>query len=214
MAISSLPVRDVLVLPYLRPLKKQGFQVQSYSNMKYSIFALFAFSLQLLVSCQNNPTADNSGAAADPSTGTVSSVSPASDPIKLNEQILTDMVAGRSFSNQFTPAYDGSFPEVVRIKLYLASQGESGIAKIPKFVEDIIKFQFTYREHRKCTDDLDALSTQLSAGQIGVEDAQKVYKTVRKQMAEAAARFPAEKVAAEKAIQVFDQTFPNAGSQQ
>ncbi len=124
------------------------------------------------------------------------------------------MVAGRAYSNQFTPAYEESFPEVVRVKLYLASLGESGAARIPEFVADAVKFQFTYKEHRECTDKLDTLSTQLSAGQVSVEEAQKTYKALREQMAKAAKRLPAEKEAVAKEKQSFDQTFPNVASPQ
>lgn len=182
--------------------------------MKYSIFALLAFSLQLLFSCQNNSTADNGGAAADPGTGTASSISPASDPNKLNEQILTDMLAGRAYSRQFTTVYEESFELIKRMKMHIGSQAEAEKAKIIQMVEEVMVFFLAYEQHRLATDKLDSLSTNLSAGQISVEDAQKEYIAARNKMNEAASKLPSGNATMQKVKGEFEQAFPNAGGGQ
>lgn len=185
--------------------------------MKYPVLASFAFGLSLLAfSCQNSPASSSDASSTDISAGiaqTSSSVTPASDPNKLSEQILTDMLAGKAMARKVAPTYEESFNVIKSMKLTGAPLGESERAKIMPFVQDASKFRSTLEAYQTCTDKLDSLSTWISTKKISIEDAQKEYLAVRDQMKEAEGKLPDELDQYQSAKKGFEQAYPNAVKQ-
>lgn len=124
------------------------------------------------------------------------------------------MLAGRAYSRQFTTVYEESFELIKRMKMHIGSQAEAEKAKIIQMVEEVMVFFLAYEQHRLATDKLDSLSTNLSAGQISVEDAQKEYIAARNKMNEAASKLPSGNATMQKVKGEFEQAFPNAGGGQ
>ena len=181
--------------------------------MKYSVFALFALSLFLIASCQNNSGADGSGATSGTETSALPSIEPSSDPNKLSEQIMTDYLQAKAFSKQFTAVYDTSFVVIKTMKMTGSPLGESERAKILPWIEEAMKFRTAYEDHQRCIEQLDSLSIKISKEAITIEQAQKEYLAVRKTLGSAAAILPAEKGTIQNVQSKFEQAFPGAARQ-
>jgi hypothetical protein len=178
--------------------------------MKFPVFSLFAFSLFLLASCQNNSGAPAAGGTTEAGAGTesVAPITLSSDPGKLSEQIMTDFLAARKDTREYTASYDESFEVIKTMKMAWASKDEAGKAKIQQLVEEAMKFRLDYEAIMVCTEQLDLLSQQLSRNEIKIEDAQKQYGELRTKMLAAQSRLPSEKGNVQSSKQQFDQAFP------
>lgn len=181
--------------------------------MKYSVFALFALSLFLVASCQNNSGADGSGSTSGNEAGALPSIEPSSDPNKLSEQIMTDYLEAKAFSKKFTPIYDTSFVVIKTMKMTGSPLGESERAKILPMIEEAMKFRLAYEEHQRCIEQLDSISIKISKEAITIEEAQKEYLNVRKRLGSSAAVLPAEQGTIQQVKSKFEQAFPGAVSQ-
>ena len=184
--------------------------------MKYPVFALLALCLFSLSNCKNS-----SSNGADVNTGVntstesvVSTEAPASDPTALNQQILLDLVAGRTLSKTYAPANEETFELIKSMKMSMASQSEADRAKIATLVSGAMGFYQTYQAHRGYTDQLDSLTVYLKRGTVSLENIQKDYLSTRDQMKEAGSKLKGEQENMKAAKSEWERQFPGLGQKQ
>ncbi len=175
--------------------------------MKYSVFALLALSLFLFPSCQNNSS--NPEATGALSTTTAEPGKPTAEQNNIREQIMTDFLAAKKETAQYTAAYDQSLETIKVMKMAWGGKSDADKAKIEQLVKEAMQFRLDYETQMNSVEQLDALSNNITLGNISMEDAQKEYKTIRARMQEAAARLPQGPGAVQSAKQQFDQAFGN-----
>ncbi len=181
--------------------------------MKYPIFALLALSLFSLASCQNNPSTvasdSASNNAADNTADAAPSIQMSAEPSKLNEQVLTDFLAAKALTRQYTPAYDESMEAQKAFRKVLGSLGESEKVKILPLIREAMRIRISYDELQVSADNLDSLSTRIGAKTLTIEDAQKEYAVLRQQMYTAAGNLPKAQEALQAAKSEFERAYPS-----
>ncbi|MDO8368171.1 MAG: hypothetical protein Q7T20_15315 [Saprospiraceae bacterium] len=144
--------------------------------MKYPVLALFALSVLFLAACQNNPGSPDNSSSAD--------VPVANNAKALNAQILTVLVEGKGHSRPF----DSLFVQHINLGRAMGSAfsilGTEHIEKVTKMRMGMKEFTEPYELINVYAIQLDSLSTRLNSGRATLEEAQKEFSTVRKQMQE------------------------------
>jgi len=144
--------------------------------MKYPVFALIALSVLFLAACQNNPSSSDNSSSSD--------VPAANDAKTLNGQILTVLVEGKGHSRP----YDSLFVQHINLGRAMGSAfsilGEEHKAQVTKMRMGMKEFTEPYELINAYAVQLDSLSSRLGSGRATLEEAQKEFTTLRKQMQE------------------------------
>lgn len=140
--------------------------------MKYPTFSLLSFCLFLLAACQQNSPGSSSDAGVPAS----------SDPATLNQQILEEMIEGRKLSRQF----DSTFVQYRDLSKFIGENYNNLGPDEQEQVSNIRKTMKLFTEPYVMVDvyatQLDTLSGRLHSGLASLEEAQKEFTNVRKQM--------------------------------
>ena len=175
--------------------------------MKYFFFALFTLSLFLLADCQNNPTP---AGASDYTAVSVPAITPAADPNKLREQIMTDYLSANKESKNSAPAYEASFNVIKTMKMHWGSQGDKEKAHIEQLVKDAMNFRLLFEVHQQRISQLDSLNTSISEGNVSLDEAQKKYVAIRTELLTAQGKMPAAQEKVQVVKTEFERDFPGA----
>ncbi|MFN0213950.1 MAG: hypothetical protein ACKVT2_06810 [Saprospiraceae bacterium] len=150
--------------------------------MKYPVLALMALIVFALASCKNKPGSTSPESALELKPTSISTVTPASEPNALSEQILTDFLEGQKESKKYAPANQENFELIKSMKMSWMSQGDAEKKQIEDLVKDAMMFFEVYQKHGEYVLQLDSLATNLMAGKIPVDHAQKEYLAIREQL--------------------------------
>ncbi|HLP92833.1 MAG TPA: hypothetical protein VK168_02310 [Saprospiraceae bacterium] len=156
--------------------------------MKLLLYSSLLNILCLLASCSQN-------------TGESSSTT-------LATQLSADVTKGKQNIQEYQALHDSCFELIRSIKMTSAAQGETGIQKGRPLVDVLMPFFLGFEKHKQITAELEALSNQLSSGQIPEAEVKKIYETQKIAWQSAAEVLPTGAANYQKVKATFLETFP------
>ncbi len=167
--------------------------------MKYPVFALFALCLFLTSACQ--------GSGADKATAE------SNDPTNLNAQIQAEILASKAMLSKYDSTYNVVLPFVMKMKQGFAGLGDEKKAQVKKIHEGIRVFLDPYAVSTYNIGQLEELTQKLNAGTVKVEDAQKEFEMIKKELQTNGEKLVAAKVDFAGLMAEYEGMFEEANQQ-
>lgn len=156
--------------------------------MKLLQFSFLLSILCLLISCTQNTGENGSSALAN--------------------QLSADVSKGKQNIQEYQALRDSCFELIRSIKMTSSSQGGEGIQKGRPMVEELFPFFQAFEKHKQITTELEALSNQLSSGQIPEAEVKKNYEAQKAAWQSTAEVLPSGAATYQKVKTTFLEVFP------
>lgn len=156
--------------------------------MKLLLYSSLLSLLCLLASCSQNTGESGSSTLAT--------------------QLSADVTKGKQNIQEYQALYDSCFELIRFIKITSSSYGEEGIQKGRPFVEEMLTFFQAFEKHKQITTELEALSNQLSSGQIPEAEVKKIYEAQKADWQSTAEVLPSGAATYQKVKTTFLEVFP------